>query len=153
MCELIVFAQLALRTPLNIGGGPFQIGRRDQAKLSIEDMDQIVEVPGAARIPRSFEQFLARFHLSLDVGAALGQRTSARTALAAFWCMAMLESGAVEAAKVSSRKVNPFLGAFHLLDEAWVAGSRVLRPSPFRRRKSQTDAGRLCRSLDQQPIA
>ena len=53
---------------------PFRVGRRDQAKLAVEDVDQVVEVPGAVRITRCFEQFLARSHLSLDVGAALGKQ-------------------------------------------------------------------------------
>ena len=36
-------------------------------------MNQVVEVPRAVRVARCFEQFLARSHLTLDVGAALGQ--------------------------------------------------------------------------------
>jgi hypothetical protein len=36
----------------------FGVGRRDQAKLGVKDVDQVVEIPGAARITGCFEQFL-----------------------------------------------------------------------------------------------
>ena len=83
----------------------FRVGGRDQAKLRVEDVDQVVEVSGSVRVSRCFEQFLARSHLSLDVGAALGQRAFS-TAWAAFWwrrCSGL----AVRALKVSSRNVTP----------------------------------------------
>ncbi len=67
-------ARSAVRLSCPLTGGPFRVGRRDQAKLRVEDVDQVVEVPGAVRVTRCFEQFLTRSHLPLDVGAALGQQ-------------------------------------------------------------------------------
>ena len=51
-----------------------RISGRDQAKLGIQDADQVVEVPGTVRVPRCIEQFLAGSHLSLDVSAGLGKQ-------------------------------------------------------------------------------
>ncbi len=46
-CRLLAFTR-----------GSFRVGGRDQPKLRVEDVDQVVEVPGAVRIPRRFQQFL-----------------------------------------------------------------------------------------------
>ena len=69
-------------------------------------MDQVVEVPGAVRITRGFEQFLARSHLPLDVGAALGQQRF-ENRLRRLLVQAMLGRSGSCALKVSSRKVTP----------------------------------------------
>ena len=42
----------------------------DQAKLGIENVDEVVEIPRASRITRGFEQFVPGSQLPLDVGAA-----------------------------------------------------------------------------------
>ena len=68
VCELVVLP--ARQGRLTLARGTFRVGGRDQAKLRVEDVDQVIEVPGAVRITRSFEQLLARSHLPLDVGAA-----------------------------------------------------------------------------------
>jgi hypothetical protein len=56
VCELVVPPARCGR--LILLGGTFRVGGRDQAKLRVEDVDQIIEVPGVLRIPRSFKQVL-----------------------------------------------------------------------------------------------
>ena len=83
----------------------FRVGWRDQAKIGVEDSDQVIEVPGAVGIARCFEQLLPGSHLPLDVGAGLGQE-SFENRLGCF-LVKRCSGGAVEALKVSSRNVSP----------------------------------------------
>ena len=45
-------------SPWLVARGTFRVGGRDQAKLGVEDVDQVIEVPGTVRITRRFEQLL-----------------------------------------------------------------------------------------------
>ncbi len=56
VCELIVLSARQGRQA--VARGTFRVGGRDQAKLGVEDMDQIIEVLGTVCITRGFEQFL-----------------------------------------------------------------------------------------------
>ena len=64
----------ATRVGLRLTRRGFRFRRRDQTELGVEDVDQVIEVAGAVGIIGRFEQFLTGPHLSLDVGAALGEQ-------------------------------------------------------------------------------
>ena len=111
--ELVVCARSAVVCLILRVDGTFRVGGRDQAKLRVEDVDQVVEVPGAVRIPRCFEQFLARSHLPLDVGAALGQE-SFQHRLGGFLVKAMLGRGGRGAEGLFEERHTDSLRAAHL---------------------------------------
>ncbi len=100
---------------------PFRVGGRDQPKLRVEDVDQIIEVPGAVRITRGFEQFLARSHLPLDVGAALGQQ-SFQHRLGRFLVQAMLGRRGRGAEGLFQERQTDSLGAAHFFERGWGPG-------------------------------
>ena len=84
-------------------------------------MDQVIEVPGAVRITRCFEQFLSRSHLSLDVGAALGQE-SFQHSLGGFLVEAMLGRGSRGAEGLFEERQADSLGTAHLSERGWGPG-------------------------------
>jgi hypothetical protein len=56
--KLIVFlATIPLRSRIALLA--FRVGRRDEPKIEIEDVNQVIEVSGAVRIPGCFKQLLA----------------------------------------------------------------------------------------------
>ena len=82
VCELVVLpARCGL---LTFARRAFRVGGRDQAKLGVQDVDQVVEVPGAVRITRCFEQLLRDLICPLMSVPLSGSRAFS-TAWAAFW--------------------------------------------------------------------
>ncbi len=103
------------RHPPLVTRHPFRVGRGDQAKLRVEDAYQVVEVPRAILIPRSFEQLLAGPHLPLDVGAALGKQ-GFQHRLGGFLMEAMLGRGGRGAEGLFEERQTDALRAAHLFE-------------------------------------
>ena len=54
----------------------FRVGRGDEPDFTVQNPNQIVEVPGATSIARGFQQLGMGAHRSLDVRAGFGQQVS-----------------------------------------------------------------------------
>ena len=53
---------------------PFGIGGRDQAKRTVEKLNQVIEFAGSCRQAGSLEKLVAGPHVSLNIGARTGQQ-------------------------------------------------------------------------------
>ena len=74
----------------------FRVGGRDQAKLGVEDVDQVVEVPGAVRHNRDASSNSWRDLICPLMSVPLSGSRAFSTAWAAFWWR-RCSGGAVEA--------------------------------------------------------
>ncbi len=63
-----------------------RVGGRDQSQLRVEDVDQVIKIPGAAGITGGFEQFLASDLICPLMSVPVPGSRAFSTAWAACWC-------------------------------------------------------------------
>src|SRR5262245_34962259 len=72
MCELVVLSARFDCLTLS-GGSTFRVGRSDQAKFRVENVNQVIEVSRSVRVTRCNEQLLSGSHLPFDIRSRLRQ--------------------------------------------------------------------------------